>query len=177
MKQNREVNLFLAKIFGFYFFWLISDNWLSHEIAIYHHVWTYFYHLLLKGVMFLSIIFLELLGYGIVHGYNSIAIIGSYGILIGNHCVGFGLSFAFVALIMAYPDFLRKKLWFIPLGILIIMIANAVRIAALVVSSFNNGNFIKIEQHDFFNYVVYGIIFLMWLIWIKKVVTKNSQSF
>ena len=176
MKEFRGINIFLAKIFALYFIWLISDNWLSHEIAFFHYFWTYFYHVFLKIVMFLSILLLEATGYSTVNGYNSLAIIGSYGILIGNHCVGFGLSFAFSTLIASYPGSWKKKLWYIPAGITIICIANSIRIAALVVSSFRNGNFIKIEQHDFFNYIVYCLIFLMWLIWIKFIVPDKFSA-
>jgi exosortase/archaeosortase family protein len=108
-----------------------------------------------------------MLGYDFVSGYNSLAIIGSYGVIIGNHCVGFGLSYGFGALIYSYPGPSTKKLWFIPLGIFIILLINSTRVIALCTEVLKTGSFLKIEPHDLFNNLIYIIIFLLWVLWIK----------
>jgi exosortase/archaeosortase family protein len=173
-ESSKEINKYLVKLFLLYFFWLISDNWLSFNSDIFASVWNYFYHLFLSGVRFFSIFFIELFGYKIVSGYRSIAIIGTYGIVIGNHCVGFGISYGFSSLILAYPGSWKSKTWFIPLGILIIMLINAGRVAALVISGFRSGVIMQVEQHDFFNYIIYVIIFLMWLAWVKFILPVKA---
>jgi exosortase/archaeosortase family protein len=175
VQGNKEVNKFLFKLFIFYFFWIFADNWLV-QFEAFSKVWNFIYHLFLIGVREFSILFLNLGGFDLVNDYRSIAIIGSYGIIIGNHCVGFGISYAFSALIIAYPSPRNSKLWFIPTGILLIMLSNAGRIAAVAITGFNSGVIMQIEQHNFFNYIIYVLIFLMWLVWVKYLIPSKNTS-
>lgn len=174
MGDSKSINIFLAKIFGLFFIWLISDNWLYHVWVPFSVVWTYFYHILLVVLNTVSAFGLELLGYEVVNNYRSVAILGSYGVVIGNHCVGFGLTFGFVSLIIAYPGPWRKKLWFIPLGAALIMLSNIIRVMSLVISTYKKGGFVDLNQHDFFNYVIYALIFVLWVVWIRFVVPTKS---
>jgi exosortase/archaeosortase family protein len=112
---------------------------------------------------------LSILGYDYVSGYNSLAILGSYGVIIGNPCVGFGLSYGFASLIGAYPGPIKKKIWFIPLGILLISSINVARVIALTTSVYKTGGFVQMEEHDLFNNIIYIFIFLMWLVWVKLI--------
>jgi exosortase/archaeosortase family protein len=171
--QYRSLNIFLLKIFLLYFIWLISDSFLSHKISWFGSIWAYFYHIFLNIVLTGSKWGLSLLGYDFVSGYNSLAILGSYGVIIGNQCVGFGLSYGFVALIGAYPGPIKKKLWFIPLGILLISSINIARVIALATSVYKTGGFVQMEEHDLFNNIIYFFIFLMWIIWVK-LINKNQ---
>ncbi len=172
--KTKSLNTFLFKVFAFYLFWLISENYLSHKLTFYGSLWNFFYHIFLKSVLAVSKIGLSLLGYDFVSGYNSLAIVGSYGVIIGNPCVGFGLSYGFTALIVSYPGSWTKKLWFIPLGVFTILIINSARIIALTAGIFKTGSFMQMESHDLFNNVIYIFIFLLWLIWIK-VINKDPQ--
>jgi exosortase/archaeosortase family protein len=174
----RSINIFLAKIFLFFFAWLIADHWLSHDVAWFHYFWTYFYHILLVVLNNVSSWVLELIGYEVVSNYRSVAILGSYGVVVGNHCVGFGLSYGFSALIISYPGPFLKKLWFVPAGIALIMAANITRLVVLAISVNNKGGFVELDQHDFFNYIVYGLIFLMWVLWVQFIVppAKNQSK-
>ncbi len=170
--KTRSLNTFLFVIFGFYLFWLISENFLSHKVMFYNTLWTFLYHIFLKLLLISSKIGLSILGYEYVSGYNSLAIVGSYGVIIGNHCVGFGLSYGFAALIISYPGPWIKKLWYVPLGMLAILIINSSRVIALCTDVLKTGGFVKMEAHDLFNNIIYVCIFLLWLIWIKFV-NKN----
>ena len=174
MGEFKSINLFLAKIFGLSFFWLISENWLSHVSVFYNHIWTFIYHILLKILLKLSVLVFSFTDYSILHGYDTISIVGSSGVQIGNPCVGFGLLFGFFALIVSYPAPWRKKLWFIPLGCFLIILINVIRIVSLTISQYNNGDFMKLEQHDFYNYIVYALIFILWVVWVKFVVPESD---
>jgi exosortase/archaeosortase family protein len=171
----KEINKFLLKLFIFYFFWLLADNWLTFNLDLFARIWNFFYHIFLSGVRELSILMLQVLGHDIVYDYRSIAIIGSYGIVIGNHCVGFGISYAFAALIVSYPGPKWPKAWFILFGMILIMLCNAGRIAAVTITGFNSGVVLQVEQHNFFNYIIYVLIFLMWLVWVKYILPKTNS--
>ena len=174
MGGSKSINIFLAKIFGFYFLWLISDNWLSHASALFNRFWMLFYHYLLLILNYASALVLDIIGYEVVNNYRSVAIVGSFGVVIGNHCVGFGLMFAFFALIFSYPAPWKKKLWFIPAGMAVIMSANIIRVVALAISVKNKGGFVDLDQHDFFNYIVYALIFILWVVWIRFIVPESD---
>lgn len=178
MGDLRSINIFLAKIFLFFFAWLIADHWLSHDVVWFHYFWTYFYHILLVVLNNVSSWVLELIGYEVVSNYRSVAILGSYGVVVGNHCVGFGLSYGFSSLIISYPGPFLKKLWFVPAGVALIMAANITRLVVLAISVNNKGGFVELDQHDFFNYIVYGLIFLMWVVWVQFIVppAKNQSK-
>lgn len=167
---------FLWKIFGFYFFWLISDSYLSHELAFYSRLWSFFYHIFLKALQFTSIEVLQIMGYDLVHGYNSLAIVGSYGVIIGNPCVGFGLTYGFVALIISYPGPLKAKLWFIPLGAAVILAVNVARVVSIAKQTYTIGGFVQMEQHDLFNNIIYILIFLLWVVWVQLIVNRHNKK-
>jgi exosortase/archaeosortase family protein len=172
----KSLNIFLAKIFGFYLFWLASENFLSQEFAFYGKFWAFFYHVFLKIVHSGSEIILQLQGYDTVSGYNSLAIVGSYGVIIGNPCVGFGLIYGFSALIISYPAPWKNKLWFIPAGATFISLVNIARVVVLMTSSYKIGGLVKMEQHDLFNNIIYIVIFLLWVVWVKFIVSPKKKT-
>ncbi len=171
----KSLNLFLAKIFGFYLFWLVSENFLSHELPIYIELWAFCYHIFLQIVHGGSELALNLMGYETISGYNSLAIVGSYGVIIGNPCVGFGLTYGFSALIISYPGPWKKKLWFIPAGAAFISAINIARVVSLITSSYKIGSFVEMEQHDLFNNLIYIVIFLLWVVWVKFIVDRKKK--
>lgn len=174
--SSKAINLFLIKIFGFYLFWLVSDNFLIYHIDIYKDIWAFNYHIFLKALQWSSIGVLEAMGYELVHGYNSLAILGSYGVIIGNPCVGFGLTYGFASLIIAYPGPLKSKLWFIPLGALLILAINTTRVVFLAKQTFASGTFVQMEAHDLFNNLIYIVIFILWVVWVQFILKKKPAT-
>jgi exosortase/archaeosortase family protein len=176
LEGSKAINIFLAKIFGFYFFWLLSENYLTHNFVFFNTVWSFFYHVLLVIVNNSSAFFLELMGYEVVHNYRSVAIVGSYGVVVGNHCVGFGLSYGCFALFTSYPALNKVKLWFVPLSIFLIVLSNVIRVVALTIATFNNPKTKYTDQHDLFNYVIYLLVFVLWIIWIQYIVPTKQKK-
>lgn len=174
---NKSIKNFLLKIFGFYIFWLFADYFLSRHWILFNKLWTFGYHIFLKIIHGGSIFFLEnFLGADIVSSYNAIAIVGTFGIIIGNNCVGFGLTYGFVALIVSFPGQIKNKLWFIPLGIGLISILNITRIVLLVLSNTKENSLGGVEYHELFNNIIYILIFLMWIFWINFTQPKKEVS-
>ena len=172
---TKSINIFIAKIFGFYAFWLLSEFYLSHEFDFYQRVWIYIYHIFLKIIHTGSVFVLDnIMNLDVVHTYNAVAIVGSYGVIIGNNCVGFGLSYAFAALIASYPGPWKLKLAFIPLGIAFIALINIIRIVFLTKTALTAGIFERIENHELFNNIIYVIIFLLWMVWVRIIERKNK---
>ena len=54
------------------------------------------------------------------------------------------------------------------------MSANIIRVVALAISVKNKGGFVDLNQHDFFNYIVYALIFILWVVWIRFIVPESD---
>jgi len=171
----KSINIFLAKIFASYFLWTVTDNFLSHKVNFIARLWTGIYHLLLTVIRDTSVTIIDWLGYDVINSYRSVCIIGSYGVIIGNHCLGFGLMFAFSTLIAAYPGPIKLKLWFIPLGSILILCVNIARTVLLTILNFKNEVLSSIDQHELFNYIIYILIFFLWIVWTKLVETHTDK--
>lgn len=83
-------------------------------------------------------------------------------------CSGLKQMFVFLCIILFYPGSEKHKLWFIPVGLMLIWILNVIRISSIVA-------LFKIfpDYFDFFHeiskYVFYFIIFLFWVLWEEKI--------
>mgnify|MGYP000371191725 CR=1 FL=1 len=100
---------------------------------------------------------------------------GNYrGIWVGDECNGFKLFSIFTIFIMAFPGQIKRKLWYIPMGLVIIHLANILRIMALVMINNYYPRYLDFNHLYTFTIFVYSIIFLLWYIWAKQQ-TKNAQ--
>lgn len=99
---------------------------------------------------------------------------GNYrGIWVGDECNGFKLFSIFSIFIIAFPGNWKKKAWFIPLGLLIVHIANVIRVAGLVLINNYYPKFLDFNHLYTFTIFVYGIIFLLWF-WYAKKIANNE---
>ena len=94
------------------------------------------------------------------------------GVFLDRGCLGRNLMGLFVGFIISYPGIIRKKLWYIPLGLVLITIINILRISGLAYIMVCCPEHMDINHHVIFKYTVYVLIFLMWYIWIQKINIK-----
>ena len=114
---------------------------------------------------------LKALGYA-VYEFNSselrwqIGIADSIGLLqIGAPCDGLVLFALFTVFILAFPGPGRRKVWFIPAGIILIHLANLLRVVSLVIIQFNRPQSLKFNHDYTWTVLVYGFIFWLWYLW------------
>ena len=95
-----------------------------------------------------------------------VGIANSVGMLeIGAACDGLVLFVLFAVFILAFPGPWRRKLWFIPLGILGIHVANLVRVISLVIVNFYWPNALAFNHDYTWTVLIYGFIFWLWYLW------------
>jgi exosortase/archaeosortase family protein len=82
----------------------------------------------------------------------------------------------FSGFIISFPANWKEKLWFIPLGLLIIYISNLFRIVLLVLIKIHFPGSLNFNHKYTFTVLVYGIIFLLWMIWVNKIVFYKPFS-
>lgn len=102
---------------------------------------------------------------------------GNYrGIWVGDECNGFTLFSIFTIFIVAFPGQIRSKLWYIPLGLIIIHFANVIRVMALVLINNYYPEYLDFNHLYTFTIFVYSIIFMLWYIWAKKYAINEQKG-
>lgn len=171
--ERSPMTLFLMRFAILYALWEIIFHiiWQSPALMTYYRdfsIWV------IGGILQHTDILLSSLGYvtEIDVPTRVIRLVGTGGVTVGEPCIGFGVMALFVGLITAYPAFLSKKLWFIPLGLMAIYGINLIRIGLLCVLSDINPLIWEFNHKFLFKIVVYSLIFGLWCIWLKILAKK-----
>lgn len=159
---------FLLKGLGIYIVWyLIYDLWL-HPMGKVDMV-------VIKTLEKASCFLLDSFGYvtleeSHVENIRTIGIDGTHGLWIGDPCNGLTLFALFIGFVVAYPGPVKKKLWFIPLGVIAIHAVNILRIVALsmIIYYFPDPAVLDFNHTYTFTMIVYGFDFALWYIWATK---------
>ena len=105
-----------------------------------------------------------------------LGIANSVGLLeIGASCDGLVLFALFAVFILAFPGPMRRKLWYIPAGIVLIHLANLVRVVSLVIIQYNRPESLKFNHDYTWTVLIYGFIFWLWYLWATRF-SKEVQS-
>ncbi|HSD08855.1 exosortase family protein XrtF [Flavobacterium sp.] len=93
---------------------------------------------------------------------------GIYVVRIVEGCNAISVIILFISFIVAFSGTLKNTLLFIVVGSLLIYILNILRIAALVVLIFNFPAQSHILHDILFPAIIYGLVFVLWIIWVNK---------
>jgi exosortase family protein XrtF len=93
---------------------------------------------------------------------------GTGGLWIGDNCDGIKLFGLFSIFVLCFPSAIKHKLWFIPLGILIIHLANILRVALLCIILAKHPDWLNFNHTYTFTFLVYSIIFILWIWFINR---------
>jgi exosortase family protein XrtF len=172
---KNAVTLFLAKAFILYIGW-----YSFYEFYLKDH--TRFDRIIIDNVITISAFLLKVLGYELIPNphpedpIRTIGIDGTHGVWVGDPCNGISIFGLFAIFIVAYPGKWLHKLWFIPLGIISIHLANAIRIAALAIIVDIDVSLLEFNHNYTFTIFVYSIVILLWYWWIAKLSKNKIQS-
>ena len=92
-----------------------------------------------------------------------------WGIVIGEGCTGLKQMTQVLLLFLIYPGPWKHKLWFIPLGMVIIHVTNIIRISMLAVAMNMNLHGIHFIHDQILRVFFYLVIFAMWVFWEEKI--------
>jgi exosortase family protein XrtF len=87
-------------------------------------------------------------------------------------CNAISVMILFVAFVLAFSNGFLKTFSFILVGLLIIHILNVSRIALLTIGIMKYPEYEHLLHGTVFPLVIYGTVFLLWIIWVTKF-TKN----
>jgi len=119
-------------------------------------------------------IFLNILGYDVEILGKTIRITGSSGVYLDKGCLARNLMGLYAGFIIAYPGKITKKLWFVPLGLVIINILNIFRLSGLAILSECCPEKVEFNHHYVFKIVVFAFTLFLWYLWVFKM--NNTEK-
>jgi len=176
-QKNPVLFTFISRFLLCYFLWEISFYVIWHNSTLlnsYRNLSLWIINCILDSTNSA----LHLLQYQteLDYGNRIIRLVSTGGVTVGEPCIGYGVMAIFSALIISYPKHLQQKLWFLPLGLVIIYIANIIRIMVLAITVEINPNIWEFNHKFFFKIIVYTIVFILWDQWIKLARRLKEKS-
>ncbi len=131
---------------------------------------TYFAEQLSWAGLMPSIYFMDLLGYDADYSttYKAMLVNKFPVIYMANACNGLDFMGVFVCFVLAYPATIKAKTWFLPVGLLAIHLLNIMRIILLSLNVLYWQETFDFNHKYTFIVAVYGLIFLLWINWVKN---------
>ena len=101
---------------------------------------------------------------------------GSNGVWVGSNCNAISLFSLFSVFIIAYPGPWKRKVWFIPSGILAIHFINVLRVVALAIIAKSHPELLDFNHTYTFTFLVYTFIFLLWMLWVNTLSVQKAEE-
>lgn len=98
-----------------------------------------------------------------------------WDISIGRSCSGVKQIMQFVILMICFRGPWIKKLWFIPMGIVLVHLTNILRIVGTGIFSMNHPTWMKFMHDNVLRWLFYLVICGLWLWWVKKIAPASDQ--
>lgn len=167
---KKPIIRFLFTILFIYIAWFVIYNlWLHPEETIDLFI--------IDTTINVSKFFLESMGYVVFTGTERvIGVDGTGGLWIGDNCNGMSLFGLFSGFIIAFPGIWWKKIFFILIGVFLIELLNIFRVICLAILDTHSRAWTEFNHTYTFTIIIYGVIFLMWMVWVNKF-SKTTASF
>jgi len=90
-------------------------------------------------------------------------------------CNGINVVIVFLAFLFAFGPYIKAMVWFAPLGLLVIHLANLARIVLLFLVSLYEPDFLYFTHKYLFTAFIYLFVFLLWILWVMKIARPKSK--
>lgn len=176
IKPYKGIIYFVIILLASHFFWKLTVKGDESDTIV-----TFFGLNISAPFVFMSHHFAEITT-KVLHFFGSAVHLGNDNILYydnGNAvrivwaCTGIKQAYIFFCIIAFTRGPWIKKLWYIPLGLVVIYLFNLLRMVSIIGLSENHINWFDFLHGVLFKYLFYGVIFLMWMIWDEKIAQKK----
>lgn len=182
MHKNRIV-IFVASfillfggLYGFNYLMVgltIPGGYYNHWVAEHFDYVSSYRTLLLKG----AAVFTSFLGFENFVDRYELHLPGISRVRMVYSCIGFDVLCFWIAFTVAYPQRLRRKVFYVPAGIVVITLLNMMRVGGLaMIRSVKGLRYVQINHHLIFNVIVYVLIFIMISIMIKSTTREQASE-
>jgi len=115
-------------------------------------------------------------GYQFTGSNNTITFQSGSWMAINTSCSGFKQILQAFFLFLLFPGKIKHKLWFIPLAIGLMHIANIIRLTGVALTMYYHPEWWKFSHDYIFRGVFYLILFLLWVWWEEKFRLKKTVN-
>lgn len=159
--ESKQIIMFILKAIGLYLVWLlVYEQWLF-KVGLIDQI-------IIDNIIFLSVSFLNLIGYHTFEYAQTFGIDGSHGVFIGTPCDGLDLFMLFAGFIIIFKGKWLNKLLFITFGVITLHLINVLRVIALAVMAKVSPEILDFNHKYTFTILMYFIVFLGWVLWVRK---------
>lgn len=99
---------------------------------------------------------------------NLLLLNGLPTVIVGGPCDGLVLYMLLTGFVLAYPGPARRRLWFIPMGIVALWLLNIGRIVALSLNQHYSPETFDFNHHYVFSTVAYVALGCLWMLWTRQ---------
>lgn len=168
MQSNKFIVLFISKAVALYLLWyFIYEQWLAKV--------GWLDNFIIDHLVKITLYLLNFLGYTTFVYEHTFGIDGSNGVFIGNPCNGLELMALFAGFVLIFKGSWKNKIWFIPLGIIVIYMMNIVRLLILTIIAKVAPETLDFNHKYTFTVLLYVLVFLGWVLWVNKFATKDNK--
>lgn len=179
MKKNKVVILFLTKFFAVYF--LLTGLYSVYLNNTQEKGTIFRCSPVTKIVANHSEQVANFLGYNIYtdQSYQELSMMvmvnQKYVVRIVEGCTGISVMILFLAFIIAFSGSMRNTILFGIFGLIFIYLTNIFRIIILSLIMYHYPQYEEVMHSVFFPAAIYGMVFLLWIIWVNKFAILNKK--
>ncbi|MBL1233276.1 MAG: hypothetical protein CMD31_09630 [Flavobacteriales bacterium] len=168
-KKYKIILFFFLKAVLMYLLWFVLyEKWLLRV--------GWVDKIVIDNLVMMTDVLLQGVGYETFVVEHAIGIQGSHGVFIGTPCNGLDLMALFAGFVIIFNGSWKHKLWFIPLGLIIIHLLNLLRVIALTIMAKTAPEYLDFNHKYTFTIILYAFVFLGWMLWVKYFAVKNHSS-
>jgi exosortase/archaeosortase family protein len=173
LKFLQDVFLFAVIIYGFHLLWWKGglDHFLSRYTS-FAELQEFIAHQVYLPASWLVN---HVAGYAIQTGHNTLYFSNGAYVAVEKSCSGLKQMYEWLALMILFPGPWKRKLWYIPVGIVVIHLENILRIFILSVVAVNWPAHWDLIHMWIMRPFYYVVIFLLWLIWVERIKDKKQK--
>jgi exosortase family protein XrtF len=109
--------------------------------------------------------------------FDTLLLDNKRAIAVEEGCNGLSVMILFVSFVLAFGGKWKKAIWFVPLGLVIIHLANLLRLLILaVLKADHDGNYFHFFHKYGFTAVIYFAVFVLWYVWVQFLVSNKPSS-
>lgn len=150
--------------------------------SVFPQVASDLHYFFVKPQAMISASFFRLLGYDVQEIYGHLPCLARIrvndlsGVCVGTGCSGLELFLLFSGFIILIRGNWKDKLWYIPLGIVIIFLLNIIRIILLIFINHYYPQYLHFNHKYTLVILVYLAIFGLWIFWVRKFSQNNINE-
>lgn len=176
-RVNRKLGFFFAKLIGLIVAWELLYQLLLKPGRILDGPLTNLVTAISVAIINLFYSANNLVTYvvGVEQGSDVLFLNGKAVFIIADQCNALDLMVIYLGMLFLLPSRLKRKLAFMVLGILVILLANILRCVALYWLYMNHRAYFDFNHHYTFTILLYLLIFGGWLLFTKNI-TRNASG-